>query len=178
MAMGPSGARCEAWACRLVAGSKLLLLLLTLAESPGGFSSWEYKDENETWIVIEEKKPSQWFEAKVSELRSIARRRLVETKNPSACATLNCKLAISYSTVLIVIKKDSVTEVLINPIIRSRTRHFLMHTTLHVKLCIFTCMSDYICDLDGWLDLLTTYTITTNDYSIQTTDPYRVVSSV
>jgi hypothetical protein len=30
MAMGPSGARCQDWACRLVAGSKLLLLLLRL----------------------------------------------------------------------------------------------------------------------------------------------------
>jgi hypothetical protein len=28
MAMGPSGARCQVWACRLVADSKLLLLLL------------------------------------------------------------------------------------------------------------------------------------------------------
>jgi hypothetical protein len=28
MAMGPSGARCKVCACRLIAGSKLLLLLL------------------------------------------------------------------------------------------------------------------------------------------------------
>jgi hypothetical protein len=28
----------------------------------------------------------------VSVLRSVARRRLMETENPSACATVNCKL--------------------------------------------------------------------------------------
>jgi hypothetical protein len=33
MAMGPSGARCQVWACRLIAGSKLLLLLLSLSLS-------------------------------------------------------------------------------------------------------------------------------------------------
>jgi hypothetical protein len=33
MAMGPSGYRCQEWACRLVAGSKLLLLLLEQYDS-------------------------------------------------------------------------------------------------------------------------------------------------
>jgi hypothetical protein len=31
-------------------------------------------------------------EVLVSVLRSVARRRLVKTENPSACATVNCKL--------------------------------------------------------------------------------------
>jgi hypothetical protein len=39
----------------------------------------------------------------------------VELENPSACATVNCKWWF---------KRVSVTEVLINPIIRTRTSHF------------------------------------------------------
>jgi hypothetical protein len=40
-------------------------------------------------------------------LRSVARRRLVETENPSACATVNCKLCkCSDSAVWLVIKRD------------------------------------------------------------------------
>jgi hypothetical protein len=42
--------------------------------------------------VSEDKKTSLSFEVIVSVLRSVARRRLVETESPSACATLNCKL--------------------------------------------------------------------------------------
>jgi hypothetical protein len=38
------------------------------------------------------KKTSWWFEVRVSELRSFARRRLVESENPSACATVSYKL--------------------------------------------------------------------------------------
>jgi hypothetical protein len=80
----------------------------------------------------------------VSVLRSVARRRPVETKNPSACATVNCqvwKSAIAlYCLYLIVIKRECVTKVLINPIIRTRTRHFVTHTVLHVTvlMTIFT----------------------------------------
>jgi hypothetical protein len=43
---------------------------------------------------------------------------------------------------------------------------------------IVTCMSDYRRGLDWWLDLLTTYTLTTHDYALHTTDPHRLVSSV
>jgi hypothetical protein len=61
-------------------------------------------------------------------LRSVARRRLVKAGNPSACAEVNwklCKSAIAlYCLYLSVIKRECVTEVLINPIIRTRTRHF------------------------------------------------------
>jgi hypothetical protein len=42
--------------------------------------------------VSEDKKTSERFEAIVYMLRSVARRRLVETENPSACETVNCKL--------------------------------------------------------------------------------------
>jgi hypothetical protein len=63
----------------------------------------------------------------VSVLRSVARRRLVETENPSAWATVKwkvCKSAtVLYCLYLSVIKRECVTEVLINPIIRTRTRH-------------------------------------------------------
>jgi hypothetical protein len=62
----------------------------------------------------------------VSVLRTVARR-LVKTGNPSACATVNwkvCKSAIAlYCLYFSVIKRECVTEVLINPIIRTRTRH-------------------------------------------------------
>jgi hypothetical protein len=40
------------------------------------------------------------------------------------CATVKYKCRNSDSAVLIVIKRECVTEVLINPIIRTRTRHF------------------------------------------------------
>jgi hypothetical protein len=60
----------------------------------------------------------------------------VETKNPSACATVECKVCKSaialYCLYLNVIKSECVTEELINPIIRTRTRHFVTRTTLHV----------------------------------------------
>jgi hypothetical protein len=42
--------------------------------------------------VIEDKKTWLWFEVTVSVLRSVARRRLVETENPRVCATVNCRL--------------------------------------------------------------------------------------
>jgi hypothetical protein len=62
----------------------------------------------------------------------------VETENPSACATVNlkvCKSAITpYCLYLTVIKRECVTEVLINPTIRTRTRHFITRTTLHMTL--------------------------------------------
>jgi hypothetical protein len=60
----------------------------------------------------------------------------VKTEDPSACATVNwkvCKSAIPlYCLYLSVIKRERVTEVLINPIIRTKTRHFrrLYHPTL------------------------------------------------
>jgi hypothetical protein len=47
-----------------------------------------------------------WLEVIVYMLRSVARRRLVETENPSACAMVNCKLCVNQrSTVLTVIKR-------------------------------------------------------------------------
>jgi hypothetical protein len=53
------------------------------------------------------KKASQWFYVLVSVLRSVARRRLVETENPSACATVNCKLCkLATALYLIVTKRE------------------------------------------------------------------------
>jgi hypothetical protein len=64
----------------------------------------------------------------VSVLRSVARRRLVEAESPSACATVNCKVCRSaidlYYLYFSVIKRECVTEVVINPIIQTKTRHF------------------------------------------------------
>jgi hypothetical protein len=49
----------------------------------------------------------------------------VKTENPSACATVNCKLCISaIALYLSVIKRKSVTKVPVNPTIRTRTRYF------------------------------------------------------
>jgi hypothetical protein len=39
-------------------------------------------------------------------------------------------------------------------------------------------MGDYRRGFDWWLDLLTTYTLTTRDYTLQITDTNRSVSSV
>jgi hypothetical protein len=71
-------------------------------------------------------------------LRSVARRRPVETENPSACATVNwkfCKSAIALyglwvQPVLTIIESDR--KVLINPIIRSRTRYY-RHAYPHTR---------------------------------------------
>jgi hypothetical protein len=38
-------------------------------------------------------------------------------------------------------------------------------------------MSDYRRGLDWWLDLLTTYTLTTREYTLKITDTHRLVSS-
>jgi hypothetical protein len=74
----------------------------------------------------------------VSVLRSVARKRLVEKEDPNACATVNWKVYKSaialYCLYLSVIKRECVTKVLINPIIRTRTRHFVMRTTLHMTI--------------------------------------------
>jgi hypothetical protein len=49
----------------------------------------------------------------------------VETEYLSVCAKVKCKVCyISDSDVLIVIKRESVTEMQINPIIRTRIRYF------------------------------------------------------
>jgi hypothetical protein len=48
MAMGPSGARCQMWACRLIAGSKLLLLLLLGSWEPPREGGFEYLHRSPT----------------------------------------------------------------------------------------------------------------------------------
>jgi hypothetical protein len=77
----------------------------------------------------------------VSVLRSVTRRRLVVTENPNACATVNCNLCNSaialYCLYLSVIQRESVSEVLINPIIRDRPRQFVTRTSLHVTIYIY-----------------------------------------
>jgi hypothetical protein len=58
----------------------------------------------------------------------------VETENSTACAAVEykvCKSAIALY--LNVIEREIVTKVLINPIIQTRTRHFVTRTTLHVQ---------------------------------------------
>jgi hypothetical protein len=65
------------------------------------------------------------MEVIVSVLISVARTRLVETENPSACATVNCKLC---KSVIGCIKREIVTEVPINPITRTRAVIFVTLT--------------------------------------------------
>jgi hypothetical protein len=55
---------------------------------------------------------------------SVARRRLVKTENPSACAAVNWKCVEQRSRYDWVWLRKLVTEVAINPVIRSRTRYF------------------------------------------------------
>jgi hypothetical protein len=58
--------------------------------------------------------------------RSVAGKRLMETGNPSAFAVVNCNWCTSaialYDLNFSVIKSECVTQLLINPIIRTRTR--------------------------------------------------------
>jgi hypothetical protein len=42
--------------------------------------------------------------------------------------------------------------------------------TINNIICIVTCMSDYRWSLNRWLDLLTIYTLTTRDCTLQITD--------
>jgi hypothetical protein len=70
-------------------------------------------------------------------LRSVARRRLVEEEE-SYCV-LNCELEsvyISDSDILFVLSviRELVTKMLINPIIRTRTRYFRHTYPLHVTI--------------------------------------------
>jgi hypothetical protein len=72
-----------------------------------------------------------------SALRSVARRQLAETEHSSACEMVNWKVCntaiVLYCMYLSVIQKECVTKVLINPIIQTRTTHFITHTTLHTQ---------------------------------------------
>jgi hypothetical protein len=53
---------------------------------------------------------------------------------------------------------------------------FIYFIKIHVNTV--KCMSDYRRGLDWCLDLLTTYTLTTRDYTLQITDTHRLVFSV
>jgi hypothetical protein len=46
------------------------------------------------------------------------------------------------------------------------------------KKYIVTIMSDYRRGLGCWMDLLTTYTFATLDYTLQITDTYKLMSSI
>jgi hypothetical protein len=135
-------------------------------ESPGVFSSWEYKDETGAWIVkinwdrigtrsTEEYKRSSceeckaWLEDFICNIFSDLKWQFLcwdpllgddlwKTENYSVCETVNWKVCKSemalYFMYLSVIKRVCVTKVLTNPIIWTRTRHFVMLTILHVTV--------------------------------------------
>jgi hypothetical protein len=48
----------------------------------------------------------------------------VKTENPSACVTVNCKLCKPAIALYSLQLRETVTEMPVNPIIRSRTRYF------------------------------------------------------
>jgi hypothetical protein len=56
----------------------------------------------------------------------------VKTNNPSACAMVNWKLCKSAIALYL---REYVTKVLINPIIRTRTRHFCH--AYHVTILLY-----------------------------------------
>jgi hypothetical protein len=74
----------------------------------------------------------------LSVLRSVARRRLVKTTNLSSGAAVCWRVRKSaialYDLYLNVITSECVTQLLINPIIRTRTRLIsgMYHTTRHI----------------------------------------------
>jgi hypothetical protein len=55
----------------------------------------------------------------------------VETENPSACATVNCNWCEGEIALCYLCKCNYVTQLLINPIIRTRTR---LISDLHVTI--------------------------------------------
>jgi hypothetical protein len=57
-------------------------------------------------------------------LRSVARKRILETENPSVCATVNWKLCKSAMVLYLSAIKRTCNQVLINPIVRTRSRYF------------------------------------------------------
>jgi hypothetical protein len=79
-------------------------------------------------------------------LRSVAGRRLVWTENPSKCATVDCKVCkreiTLYCHCISVIYKWERNQLLINPIIRTRTRLISgVHVTIlstHLRLCLLS----------------------------------------
>jgi hypothetical protein len=80
----------------------------------------------------------------VSVLRSVARRRLVEKEDLSACPTVNCswrKTVITlYDLYVSIITSECVTQLIINPIIRTRTRLISgIHVTIYkFRACLCT----------------------------------------
>jgi hypothetical protein len=70
------------------------------------------------------------------EIVTVAGKRLVETRNPNACATVNCKtcktVTALYGLCVRVSKSECVSQLLINAIIRSTTR---LISGLHVTIC-------------------------------------------
>jgi hypothetical protein len=70
----------------------------------------------------------------VSVLRSVARRRLVKTKNHSASATVNCRRGKSAKPLYLNVIKGVCNQVLLNPIIRTRAVLLVSCTTLHVTI--------------------------------------------
>jgi hypothetical protein len=125
----------------------------------------------------------------VSVLRSVARRRLLETENPSACAAMNwnvCKSTIAlYCPYLSVIKRECVTYVLINPIIRTRTRHFchvyhpthdnmyFLTTYIMVKSCKHHAQPPSWRTTPCWLSFMIQYfSLLINDFTVK--PPFKV----
>jgi hypothetical protein len=54
---------------------------------------------------------------------------------------------------------------------------YFLSRKVNNDIIIITCMSVYRRSLDWWLDLLTTYTLTTHYYTLQITDTHRLVYS-
>jgi hypothetical protein len=89
-------------------------------------------------------------------LGSVAKRRQVETENPSACTTVNCKWCkwaiMLYCLYVSVFKCACVTQLLINPIFRTRTslisgvyhytRHRMFSAQVVPHILGFSCLKE------------------------------------
>jgi hypothetical protein len=84
--------------------------------------------------------------------RSVARRQLVERDNPSACATVHCKLCIwervLYCLCVSVITSNRLTQLVINPIIRTTTR---LISDIHVTFGVRSWRPRLVWILKEWL---------------------------
>jgi hypothetical protein len=76
--------------------------------------------------------------------KPVARIRLVKTENPSACATVNCKVRGDSGSAVLPVVPSCVNNVSINPVIQYKTRlishaHTPVRGNIYIDVSLFKC---------------------------------------